>query len=203
VAVALFALAACRIEDPFSCALDEHCGANGRCEPVGYCSFPDAACAGGRSYDELAGDDLAGTCVSLESCPATYASTIPGTSSRYRVVGQGTAWTAAQDDCADDGSGTHLAVIGSEAERTGLAALLNGGFWIGFSDRVAEGTFRWVTREASQFTAWTSGQPDDLDGTEDCVEQRRNGSTWQDQSCADLIAYICECDGLAPDPAAF
>jgi hypothetical protein len=134
---------------------------------------------------------------------ASYAQAIAASSSRYRVVTEPLAWAGAEADCADDGGGAHLAVIGSEAERAGVDDLLNAGLWIGLSDRVTEDTFRWVTGAASPFTAWGSGKPDDPDGTEDCVEQRRNMPNWDDLPCTDQLAYVCECDGQPPDPSTY
>jgi hypothetical protein len=203
VVIALLALPACRIHETFACTLDEHCGASGRCEPAGYCSFPDGACAEGRRYDEHAGADLAGRCVSSPACPASYTVLVPGSGSRYRAVTQPASWSAAQGDCEDDGAGAHLAVIGSELERSGAGALVGDDFWIGLSDRVTEGTFRWVTGAATPFTAWAAGQPDEDGGDEDCVEQKRMTMPgWHDQPCTDLLAYVCECDGVSADPAA-
>jgi hypothetical protein len=203
VVLALLALAACRIDETFPCTLDEHCGASGRCEPAGYCSFPDGACTEGRRYDEHAAAGLAGQCVSSAGCPASYTVMISGSGTRYRAVAQPAAWPAAQADCADDGAGIHLAVIGSELERAGVRSLLDDDVWLGSSDRVEEGRFRWVTGAVSPFTAWASGQPDDGDGSEDCVEQKRASMPgWHDQPCTDLLAYVCECDGIAPDPTA-
>ncbi len=48
----------------FVCADDAACGPDGTCAPSGYCGFPDDDCASGQRYSELAGDGLAGTCVS-------------------------------------------------------------------------------------------------------------------------------------------
>lgn len=203
-AIALLALAACRIHETFPCALDEHCGPSGQCEPAGYCSFPDGACAEGRRYDELAGADLAGRCVSSAGCPASYTATVPGSSARYRAVLQAAPWPAAQEDCADDGVGTHLVVIGSAIERSGVGALIGDDLWIGLSDRVTEGTFRWVTGVASPFTAWAAGQPDGGAGGDDCAEQKHMMMAgWHDQPCEEPLPYVCECDGVAPDPAAY
>jgi len=209
-AIALFAafalasaLAACRIHEPFSCGLDEHCGPGGRCEPAGFCSFGDGACPSGRRYDELAGDDQAEQCVPVLVCPASYAAMLPGSNSRYRAVGPALSWLGAEQDCADDGQGTHLIVIGSETERSGLRSLLDDDVWIGYSDRVAEDEFRWVTGVDLPFEAWASGRPDDANGDEDCAQQKRRSGEWDDQSCTDLYLYVCECDGFAPDPAAF
>ncbi len=49
-----------------TCDDDKDCNlfnAQGRCEPTGYCSFPDETCASGQRYSPGAGEDLASTCV--------------------------------------------------------------------------------------------------------------------------------------------
>lgn len=46
----------------YQCAESTQCG-DGVCEPSGFCSFPDDACASGRRYGSFAGDGLGGTCV--------------------------------------------------------------------------------------------------------------------------------------------
>jgi hypothetical protein len=187
---------ACRFEEPFACSADAQCGAGGRCEAVGYCSFPDSACSAGRRFDELAPGELASECVeTVLQCPSTYAVSFAATSSRYRLAPPA-SWTAARADCADDGMFAHLAVIESDAERLELAAMIADDVWIGFSDRELEGSFRWVTGSPSTFTMWSAGQPEDSDGTEDCVEQKGLSRLWFDQPCDELLAYACECDGV-------
>ena len=58
------AMAACGGPRPFACESNEQCrGESGRCELSGWCSEPDATCPSGRRYEDLAGDDLGGTCV--------------------------------------------------------------------------------------------------------------------------------------------
>lgn len=57
--------AGCLRSTQFRCAEDSDCargGAIGRCESVGYCSFDDASCDGGRRYGELSGP-YAGQCI--------------------------------------------------------------------------------------------------------------------------------------------
>jgi hypothetical protein len=54
----------------FQCTEDTACGASGRCEPNGLCSFPDSTCGSGRRYGDAAGD-LSGTCVGDEPDAAT------------------------------------------------------------------------------------------------------------------------------------
>ncbi|MBK8239168.1 MAG: hypothetical protein IPK74_26895 [Deltaproteobacteria bacterium] len=47
----------------FACEDDARCGDGGRCEPNGYCSFADLACASGRRFGEHAPAGIAGACV--------------------------------------------------------------------------------------------------------------------------------------------
>ncbi len=68
-AVAILAavlLGGCPALSGHRCDDAQACGAEGRCEPLGVCSFPDPACPSGRSYgDEVAGE-VAGTCTPFE-----------------------------------------------------------------------------------------------------------------------------------------
>jgi len=51
---------------PYQCETDTQCldqGVQGRCEPQGFCSFPDTDCASGNRFEADAGDGLGGTCV--------------------------------------------------------------------------------------------------------------------------------------------
>ena len=76
----------CGSPGAFECQSDAQCG-NGRCEPSGWCSFPDDACDSGSRYGGLAGDGLAGECVPVGGETETGTdgsegpSTGPGTSS--------------------------------------------------------------------------------------------------------------------------
>lgn len=60
---ALVCLLGCAPTAAFVCFDDSECGAEGRCEPEGYCSFPDDECASGRRYEPNAGEGLASHCV--------------------------------------------------------------------------------------------------------------------------------------------
>jgi hypothetical protein len=57
------AVVACGPPPVFTCQTDTSCGEQGQCEPIGYCSFPDADCASGRRYGALASAELANACV--------------------------------------------------------------------------------------------------------------------------------------------
>ncbi|HWB74637.1 MAG TPA: hypothetical protein VG755_06770 [Nannocystaceae bacterium] len=70
-AAGLFALAgaiasACVFGGTFVCSGDGECP-SGRCEPSGFCSFPDDACKSGHRYSEWAGEGLADACAPASS----------------------------------------------------------------------------------------------------------------------------------------
>jgi hypothetical protein len=56
----------CRPNLAYQCGSDPECasaGAEGVCEPNGFCSFPDPVCPSGRRFGEWAGNSLGDTCV--------------------------------------------------------------------------------------------------------------------------------------------
>lgn len=56
----------CQTAQSFECSSDNECvasGADGVCEPNGFCSFPDMRCPSQRAYGDFAGNGLAGMCV--------------------------------------------------------------------------------------------------------------------------------------------
>jgi hypothetical protein len=70
--------AGCVRAGAYVCTRDQECtlaGAQGTCELVGYCSFPDPTCSDGRRYGEQAGP-YASQCVTPETSPD--AGTQPG-----------------------------------------------------------------------------------------------------------------------------
>lgn len=134
--------------------------------------------------------EIASQCVSqgytLVAGPAGY----------YRPVTANASWLTAQADCTNDVAGaTHLIVLSTPAESTYMLARLG---WIGLSDRITEGTFVTVTAEIGDQRPFSSGQPDNGGGNEDCVHMKPDGL--DDDQCGNTHRYVCECDGRMSTP---
>lgn len=93
--------AACQGGGYFVCNDDGDCaaqGAEGVCEPIGACSFPDAECPSGQRYGEASQPSLAGECVTADE-GTTTAVDDPSTSSGP-PVGTSSEGTPADDTSA-------------------------------------------------------------------------------------------------------
>jgi hypothetical protein len=94
--------------------------------------------------------------------------------SYYRSTGSMT-WTAARQACTNMGG--YLVTINSAAENNFIFNLWPSG-WIGLTDEVVEGQWRWVTGEPVTYTNWNSGEPNNA-GNEDYAQFVSNGR-WND-----------------------
>ena len=150
-------------------------------------------------------------------CPASYNLAVATSPTVYRYEPTNKTWLDAELSCETESAGiTHLIVLSDDTERLGIVgALADTGvtttIWIGLSDRISEGSFRWVSAEPVgmpplENPPWPPGQPDD-NGGQDCV--RIQGSTtvaptlFDDTQCGLMFDYVCECDAYAPDPRNF
>ena len=79
--------------------------------------------------------------------------------------------------------GGHLVTITSAEENAFVADLKASGkfnqYWLGATDSVTEGTFKWCTGEEMSYTNWDTGQPDNCDNNENCLLIWSNGK-WND-----------------------
>ncbi|CAC5400422.1 Perlucin-like protein [Mytilus coruscus] len=66
-------------------------------------------------------------------------------------------------------------------------------YWMGATD-FKEGEWRWVNDLSKvHYTSWSSGQPDNAHGKEDCAHLgHRHNYKWNDHVCSNSFAYICE-----------
>jgi hypothetical protein len=146
-------------------------------------------------------------------CPADYG-TFSGR--RYRPVLTFLPFAVAAEDCADDrvpGSiyHTHLVVLDDDLERSFVDATFQLVVaWIGLSDIVGEGQWRWVTLQDTMgyppaWGPWATNQPDDGGNAmnEDCVFIANPGAVLGDADCALGLRYVCECDLFADTPSQY
>ena len=113
-----------------------------------------------------------------------------GGHSYYRSTGVA-YWTTAKTNCSNMGG--HLVTITSSGEQSFIFGLWPSG-WIGLTDEVTEGTWRWVTGETYSYTNWNNGEPNNS-GNEDYVQFVSNGK-WNDLKDGNNLAYVLEFEYL-------
>ena len=106
--------------------------------------------------------------------------------SYYRSTGSAT-WTTARTNCSNMGG--HLVTITTSGEQSFLYGLWPSG-WIGLTDEVTEGTWRWVTGETYSYSSWNSGEPNNS-GNEDYI-QFVGGGKWNDLNNSSSLPYVLE-----------
>ena len=131
-------------------------------------------------------------------CPLSYAPLGPG-GTVYRL-GNGIArWDDAEDDCEDDGHGTHLVVVGDDDELALLAGMIGqGDAWVGARYDDDERDFLDVFGVPLADVSWVAGETDEDDG-EECVVAHGPEHGVGDEACASYRRYVCECDGQEPE----
>ena len=106
--------------------------------------------------------------------------------SYYRSTGSAT-WTTARSNCVSMGG--YLVTITTSGEQSFIFNIWPSG-WIGLTDEVNEGTWRWVTGETYSYTNWNSGEPNNA-GNEDYVQFVSNGR-WNDLPNNVSLPYVLE-----------
>lgn len=130
------ALSSCALGcgDPgFVCERSTQCGAEGACEPEGWCSFPDAACESGRRFGAHTGDGLAERCVPMaaDASSSTTSTGTTTTSSGDELAGTSEA-TAAQRETETMGTTDPPSTTGDPTGEPVDPTLL---VWLTFDDR--------------------------------------------------------------------
>ncbi|XP_064819222.1 C-type lectin domain family 4 member E-like [Oncorhynchus masou masou] len=132
-----------------------------------------------------------------QTCPEGWQ--IKLESSWYFLSTETKTWKESRQDCLKRGA--DLVIINSVLEQEFLFSF-NKRAWIGLTDSVTEGTWKWV--DGTPLTTpsyWYSQQPDNgrdnpKYGEEDCVELNtetwRPVKAWNDQSCLLNRYWICE-----------
>lgn len=100
------AAAACIPVGVFACTEDAECGAQGSCEPEGYCAGPDEGCDSGRRWSRYAPEAFAGRCVTPGGTTDGSSSGSLATSLESDSGGTTTITTTLGSASLDGGSGS-------------------------------------------------------------------------------------------------
>ncbi|XP_077970679.1 uncharacterized protein LOC144425162 [Styela clava] len=108
-----------------------------------------------------------------------------------------TNFHAAEDTCMTKGG--HLTSLHSHNEQSFMTAQLqsmNGTvrYWIGMSEIGGiDGEFIWSDGTAIDFVNWNSGEPNNHQGSEQCVDMLQSNGRWNDANCGmDFAGYVCK-----------
>jgi hypothetical protein len=109
----------------------------------------------------------------------------------YLVLHVAAGWDAARDACR--ARGAHLDILHDRDEHAFVVSLCSGTCWLGAQDREHEGAFAWTTGEPFTFRAFAPQEPDDVDGTYDCLAFGPDHA-WHDRRCDQPNEVVCEID---------
>lgn len=131
----------------------------------------------------------------------------------YRFVTGSVNLATAQANAAAalvNGVGGYVTNIGSAAENTFVTGLVNASIWIGGSDQMVEGEWRWMagpeagalfwlgtstgSAQGGLYSNWNGGEPNNSGGVEDGIELRTDGR-WNDTNITGSRPYVIEWDG--------
>jgi hypothetical protein len=212
------ASAGCLRNPEFRCLTNAECGPSGVCElQVGFCSVPNAACAGtGRSFSDSAGN-LANTCVTngpppdadagvdvpidmpdpVVGCPMPEFMAVTGQTHLYKKLPSTISWDNAAGsagNCKRSSMSAYLAVPDDPTELASIATVAGGTpFWVGVDDKATQGTFVTQTGMTASFLPWATGQPDQSQPPKRCVEVLSTMEYATDR-CGNSHIAVCECE---------
>ncbi len=111
---------------------------------------------------------------------------------RYYVSQYTASWLAADSTCRSKGG--RLACIGSQSENDLLWVYVgvHSDAWIGFTDEVVEGDWRWASGEPVTYTRWTGGQPDNSGGDQNYACLQQYNGQWDDLQESFLLYFTLE-----------
>ena len=99
-------------------------------------------------------------------------------------------WADAEDYCKTRRGG-HLASIHSEDELKFVQSNFPRDLWLGASDIVEEGTWVWTDGSSFDYSAWSSGNPNNM-GDQDCLEGNSHNLQRDDDNCNKKKLYLCK-----------
>ncbi|XP_053533488.1 CD209 antigen-like [Ictalurus punctatus] len=114
----------------------------------------------------------------------------------YYIPTEEKSWTESRQDCRERGA--DLVIINSNEKWEFIIKHLGdkNRAWIGLSDRVTEGEWKWVdgTELKSGTGYWYGGEPNNQHNNEDCAEiwTFSDKKAWNDRPCSEKQWWICE-----------
>ncbi|KAI9520397.1 hypothetical protein NQZ68_018705 [Dissostichus eleginoides] len=100
-------------------------------------------------------------------------------------------WQGSRQDCQSRGA--DLAIITTQEELDFLSKT-SATSWIGLSDMVQEGEWKWVDgTDLVGVGFWKKGEPNNHSGNENCVELTHSEKKFNDAPCNREFAWVCEC----------
>ncbi|KAJ8366571.1 hypothetical protein AAFF_G00350510 [Aldrovandia affinis] len=103
-------------------------------------------------------------------------------------------WSESQQYCT--ARGAELVTIKTREEQVFVNGIMAGShFWIGLSDRNAEGTWKWVDGETLTSGFWKRGEPNNSGSDEDCATSEPENDplkNWNDMPCNINRKWVCE-----------
>jgi len=159
------------------------------CQNDGLCS--DGTCTCTERYK---GKHCQTQKIQVPECPSGFQL---GNSKKscYLATGPGKNFGAAESWCRSQGG--YLVTVNGKAENSYLQTLMQQrGFawcWTGLHDQNGEGNFKWIGLQANAgYRNFAHGEPNNSDGSEDCVYIDRDRGTWNDNPCNITPPTICE-----------
>lgn len=123
----------------------------------------------------------------------------PQTGHRYLAVYTQMNWNDARDYCRNMKG--DLVTITSEQENQ-FVYELNPNTWIGLSDAIEEGNWKWVTGEPLEYTNWAEGEPNNcsdctnvyMEEGEDFAGFKGNAPEKWNDCPIEVSSFVCEWD---------
>ncbi|XP_030635697.1 C-type mannose receptor 2 [Chanos chanos] len=112
----------------------------------------------------------------------------------YAFINIKESWSEAEQRCKQVGG--HLASVHSNEQYNFLRQLVwtqaseNVRTWIGGTDAFKEGSWTWTDGTIWNYNNWASGQPNNLDGKQHCLDMNF-GEKWNDENCEVTLPFIC------------
>jgi hypothetical protein len=123
-------------------------------------------------------------------CPVRYRNGEP-----YVFCRQLVDYDTARIRCNEELTGSDLAIVETWEEYNWMVRqmwpLSTRDYWVGASDVVAEGDWRWVDDSVVDAMFWSIGNPSNSSGDENCMEMDPNDDAMNDDQCWNSNYFVC------------